>query len=78
MFTYTLALACFLLLVSCFLKKMMIYIALAAAWGGVIYVIADMSKHQDMSNSVPMQCVAAIIMLWAILQMFRVRRGDQV
>ena len=57
---------------------MMIFAALAVAWGGVIYIIADMSKHQDMTTSQPIQWVAGVIMLWAILQFFRARRGDNV
>ena len=78
MFTYTLIVACFLLFICWFWKKMMIFAALAVAWGGVIYVIADMSKHQDMTTSQPIQWVAGVIMLWAILQFFRARRGDNV
>lgn len=78
MLTYTLAIACILLFAAWFWKKMMIFLALALAWGGVIYNIYDMSKYQDMTNSEPIQWVAGVIMLWAILQFFHARQGDNV
>lgn len=73
MFTYTLLMAMFLLFITCFLKKMMIYMALFCSWAAVIWVVADMSKTQDMSNSLGIQIVAGVIMAFAMLQFFKIR-----
>lgn len=78
MFTYTLAIACFLLILSWFWRRMLIFMALFVSWGGVIWIIANMSKSQDMRNSEPIQYVAAIIMLWSVLQFLTIRRGSQI
>jgi len=78
MFTYTLGVACFLLIISWFWKRMLIFMALFLSWGGVIYIIADMSKYQDMGQSLPLQCIAGVIMLWSVLQIIQTRKGGAV
>jgi hypothetical protein len=70
-------LACFLLAASIFLKHFVIYIAIFVSWGGIIWIIADMAKSQDMTASQPIQYVAAIISLWALYQMFKsITKGE--
>jgi hypothetical protein len=76
MFTYTLILAMFLLFVSWWWKRMLIFVAVFVAWGGVIWIIAIMSQTQDMSASEPIQYVSAVIMLWSLLQFLNARRGN--
>lgn len=63
-----LGVACFLLFMTIFLKKMLLYIALAFAWLMVILTC----------NNVYLDGVAGIVMLFSIIQIVKIRKGTEV
>lgn len=63
-----LGVACFLLLVSIFLKKMLIYIALFLAWLMVIVTV----------NNMYLDGIAGIVMIFAVVQFLKARKGVEV
>lgn len=71
MFTYVLISAFAMLFLSIFLKNIMVYIGIFASWFGVIFVINDMSKSQDMSNSAPIQWLAGIMIGFALIMIVK-------
>lgn len=77
MFTYVLISACFVLFMSVFLKNYFIYMAVFAAWFGVIIVLTDMRNYQDVANSAPIEWIAVIIMGFALYSIVKLtQRGD--
>jgi len=63
-----LAVACFLLLISIFLKKMLIYIALFMAWLMVIVTVDNMY----------LDGIAGVVMIFAVVQFLKARKGVEV
>lgn len=72
MFIYTLAVACFLLFLSFFIRKAAVFAMMIPAWFGVIIL-----SEPQFEKAQYIQAVAGIAIIFAIIKIFQTRReGD--
>lgn len=72
MFLYNLVFALALLFISIFIKKMFLYLTLIPAWLGVIVL------SRPYEGAAYIQSSAGIVIIYAIAQVFRIRRGSEI